>query len=93
MDNLHYFTYYVKFGLGRASYDASQEIRTGKITREERVALVNKYDSEVPSKYLQDMLKYMDINEDKFWEVIDNNRAEKLWQKNGNKWELKNPVS
>ena len=35
IDDFHYYTTYVKFGLGRASYDAAQEIRCGKITREE----------------------------------------------------------
>ena len=30
MDTLHYFTSFIKFGLGRASYDAAQEIRNNK---------------------------------------------------------------
>jgi N-acetyl sugar amidotransferase len=92
MDTLHYFTYLIKFGLGRASYDASQEIRTNKITREEGVALVNKYDLEIPKRYLSDMLDYMDITEDKFWQVIDKYRPEHLWKKVNNEWVLKNPV-
>ena len=33
---------YVKFGVGRTTYDASQEIRNNHITREEAVALVKK---------------------------------------------------
>ena len=35
IDTFHYFTTYIKFGIGRATYDSSQEIRTGKITRED----------------------------------------------------------
>ena len=35
IDDLHYYTTYIKFGLGRASYDASQEIRNNHITRDE----------------------------------------------------------
>ena len=42
MDDLHYYTTLIKFGIGRATYDAAQEIRSGDITREEGVALVNK---------------------------------------------------
>ena len=42
VDDLHYWTTFVKFGIGRATYDASQEIRSGDITREEGVALVQK---------------------------------------------------
>ena len=40
IDYFHYYTTYIKFGLGRASYDAAQEIRNGKINREEGVQLV-----------------------------------------------------
>ena len=92
MDTLHYFTTFIKFGLGRASYDASQEIRNKKITREEGVALVRKYDSETPSKYLEDMLSYMNINSDIFWEIIDKNRPNNLWKKENNNWVLSNPI-
>ena len=40
IDYFHYYTTLIKFGLGRASYDASQEVRNGKITRDEAVYLV-----------------------------------------------------
>ena len=92
MDTLHYFTYLIKFGLGRASHDASQEIRNKKITREEGVSLVRKYDAEIPSKYLEDMLNYMDIDSDAFWQVIDQNRPKKLWKKENNNWVLSHQV-
>lgn len=92
MDPLHYYTTYIKFGLGRATYDAAQEVRTGKITREEAVALVRRYDSEFPRKYFPAMLEYMGITEDRFWEVIDNARSPHLWTKEGNEWVLKHKV-
>ena len=44
LDTLHFYTTLIKFGIGRATYDASQEIRSNKIDREEGVALVRKYD-------------------------------------------------
>ncbi|NJO35500.1 MAG: hypothetical protein HC869_22890 [Rhodospirillales bacterium] len=34
-DPYHYWTTYIKFGIGRATYDAAQEIRNAHITREE----------------------------------------------------------
>ena len=92
MDTLHYFTYLIKFGLGRASYDASQEIRNKKITREEGVSLVRKYDTEIPNKYLEDMLNYMDIDSNEFWQVIDQNRSKNLWKKENNNWILSHQV-
>ena len=82
LDTLHYYTTLIKFGIGRATYDASQEIRTNKITREEGVALVKKkYDLEFPDLYFNDTLEYMNITSDQFWETIDKNRPEHIWEK------------
>ena len=43
MPFLHYYCMLIKFGMGRATWDAAQEIRSDKITREEGIALVNEY--------------------------------------------------
>ena len=53
IDDLHWYTTYIKFGLGRASYDASQEVRNKHIDREEAIALVNKFDGEFPKNILK----------------------------------------
>ena len=53
IDDLHWYTTYIKFGLGRASYDASQEIRNNHIDREEAIALVNKFDGEFQKNILK----------------------------------------
>jgi len=92
IDPFHYFTTLVKFGLGRASYDAAQEIRTGKITREEGVALVQRFDDEFPRKYFREFLDYLEITEDQFWQVIDQARSPHLWRKQGNAWVLRHAV-
>jgi N-acetyl sugar amidotransferase len=93
IDPFHYFTTLIKFGIGRATYDASQEIRNGKITREEGVALVRKFDQEFPIKYFHEFLEYIDINEKEFWEIINEARSPHLWMKRNSKWSLKNIVS
>ena len=92
IDDLHYYTTFIKFGIGRATYDAAQEIRNKKITRDEAVALVKRYDSEVPRKYLSEMLDYMSIDENRFWEIINNARSPHLWGKNADGWFLRHPV-
>jgi N-acetyl sugar amidotransferase len=89
VDTFHYYTTLIKFGLGRASYDAAQEIRNGKITREEGVALVKKYDTEFPSRYFKDFLGYIGISEKEFHEIIDSFRSPHLWRKQNGNWELR----
>jgi N-acetyl sugar amidotransferase len=61
IDDFHYYTTYIKFGLGRASYDAAQEIRSGDITREEGVALVHKFDGEYPSRFESEIFDYLSL--------------------------------
>ena len=92
IDPLHYYTTLIKFGIGRATYDAAQEVRNGKITREEAVALVKRYDQEFPAKYFKEMLEYMGIGEQRFWEVIDAARSPHLWARKGNEWQLRYQV-
>jgi len=92
IDGFHYFTTYIKFGLGRASYDAAQEIRSGHMTREEGVALVKRYDGEFPQRWFKEILDYMMISQKQFWQTIDKFRPPHLWEKKKGHWQLKHAV-
>lgn len=89
---LHFYTMFIKFGIGRATYDAAQEIRNNKITREEGAALVKRFDHEFPEKYLSQFLEYMGISRKRFDEVIDQARSPHLWEKANGEWRLKHAV-
>jgi N-acetyl sugar amidotransferase len=92
-DPYHYWTTLVKFGIGRATYDASQEIRNRHITREEGVALVHRYDHEFPRKFFSEFLEYLDMEESEFFDIVDNFRSPHLWKKTGNGWVLRHVVT
>lgn len=66
IDDLHYYTTGTKFGIGRASYDAAQEIRSGDIDRAEGVALVRKYDHEYPERFISEMFSYLTVDQNQF---------------------------
>jgi N-acetyl sugar amidotransferase len=94
IDPFHYFTTLVKFGIGRATYDAAQEVRNDKITREEAVALVKKFDQEFPHKFYTEFLEYIDTTDEEFWNSIDRHRSPHLWTKDGQgHWKLRHTVS
>ncbi len=61
IDDFHYYSTFVKFGIGRATYDAAQEVRNEEITREEGVALVRKYDGEFPERFAEEIFQYLSI--------------------------------
>ncbi len=94
IDDLHFYTTFIKFGIGRTTYDASQEIRNKHITREEGVALVKRFDGEFPDRYFNDLMSFLEIDPDYFKnELTDRFRSPHLWKKNSvNNWDLKHKV-
>lgn len=89
----HFYMLYIKFGIGRATYDAAQEVRNGKITRSEAVNLVTKFDGELPEKYLEEFCSYVDISKNEFIEIVDSFRSPHLWNFENGKWILRHRVS
>lgn len=92
-DGLHYYTTYIKFGLGRASYEASQEIRNRHLTREEGVVLANRFDGEFPESFFDEAMDYIGMDPQRFMDLCDQSRSPHLWTKNNGDWELRHPIS
>ena len=93
IDDLHYYTTYIKFGIGRATYDSSQEIRNNHLTREEAMKLVEKFDGEFPDRYFDEVMKYLDINKDNFIKSLDKFRPKHIWKKVSKTWKLRKNVN
>jgi N-acetyl sugar amidotransferase len=93
IDDLHYYTTFIKFGLGRATYDVSQEIRNDHITTQEGKNLIKKYDGEFPDRYFDEILKYLKINKEIFFSKVDKFRSPHLWIRKKNKWQLRHTAN
>ena len=93
IDDLHFYTTFIKFGIGRATYDASQEIRNKHLTREEGVALVKRFDGEFPDRYFEDVMNYIEMKPEYFHELCDKFRSPHLWRRDENlNWMLRHTV-
>lgn len=85
IDDFHYWTTYQKFGIGRATYDAAQEIRSGDITRDEGVALVRRFDGEWPARFAAEVNDYLSVpgfetmTNARWQELADKFRSPHLW--------------
>ena len=66
IDDYHYYTAFIKFGIARATEEASQEIRNGEITREEGVALVKRFDGEYPKRFEKEVFQFLSLPEKEF---------------------------
>ena len=90
---MHFYTTYIKFGIGRTSYDASQEIRNKHLTREEGIALVKRFDGEFPDRYFEDVMNYIEMEPEHFHELCNKFRSPHLWGKDANNlWKLRHNV-
>jgi len=89
---VHLWMKYPKFGFGRATDIACRWIRSGKITREEGIKLVMKYDHRLDKRSMEDFIAFMGYDARQFWDIV-----EKFWNKDlfeyvNGAWKLKNPL-
>ena len=93
VDDFHFYCQYIKFGIGRATFDAAQEVRNKHLTREEGIALVEKFDGEFPDRYFNEIMNYIDMKPEYFLELCDKFRSPHLWGKSADgSWKLNHTV-
>lgn len=92
IDGLHYYTTYIKFGIGRTTYEASQEIRNKHLTREEAIALVKRFDGEFPERYAKEVLEFVGISLERFEQLVNEARSPHLWDFDSGVWKLRKAV-
>jgi len=74
---------YLKFGYGRTTDHASQDIREGRITREEGIKLVKKYDNQRPED-LDTFLQELGMTEQELMAKMEPFRDPRAWKKDEN---------
>lgn len=89
---LHDYIKFLKHGYGKASDHASREIRLKRMTREQGIAEVKKYQDLIPTD-LPLFLDWIGISEAEFFEHINQHRSPEIWslEENG-EWNLKDSV-
>ncbi len=62
---------YPKFGHASATEMASRWIRAGRLSRDEGICLVKKYDPNLDQKILDDFINFVGLTHREFWEIAD----------------------
>ena len=88
--DLHDCIKFLKWGYGKVTDHACREIRLKRLTREEGISLVKKYQFLEPEKKNVDMfLDWLGMPSEKFWNYINQKRDQRVWKKNKKQeWEL-----
>ena len=68
---LHDYLKYVKYGFGRATDHASIDIRNQRMSREEGIEKVIKYDGKYPNYGVQSFIEYSGLSKQEIDDVID----------------------
>jgi N-acetyl sugar amidotransferase len=62
---------YLKFGFGRVTDYVNEDIRNGRLTREQGIRLNEKYDGTCSDKYIESFCHFIGIAVGEFWTQVD----------------------
>jgi len=92
INRLHQYIKVLKFGYGRATDHACEDIRLGIISRDEAKRLIKEYDLQpISNQYINDICDFLDYTKNEFIEILEKFRNKDIWDKNDNKnWHMLN---
>jgi len=71
---------YIKFGFGQCLDHVCYDLREGRMTRDEAVELVKKYDGKCSEVYIEKFCNYIGISQKEFWRLTEKFRGT-MWKK------------
>ena len=81
INRIHQYLKVLKFGYGRATDHACEDIRNGRMTREEAKTLVCQYDLEdLSAKFVDDFLAWISMSREEFSAILERYRNTKIWK-------------
>lgn len=85
-NGIHDYLKFVKFGYGRGTDHACKDIRAGRLTRQQGIEMVRKYDAVKPRRDLDRWLAYVGMTEEEFDIVSDGFRDSRVWRQERGRW-------
>lgn len=85
-NGIHDYLKFVKFGYGRATDHACKDIRAGRMTRQQGIEMVRRYDHVKPRRDLARWLAYVGMTEEAFDAVCDTFRDPRVWRLEQGRW-------
>lgn len=92
--DLHDYIKFLKWGYGKVTDHACREIRLKRLSREEGIALVRRYQALPPNtENVEIFLKWLEMDAKDFWKFIARKRDPSIWRKVDEKnWQLLDSV-
>jgi len=81
INRIHQYLKVLKFGYGRATDHACEDIRNGRLTREQAKELVRRHDLELLSDdATAEVIEWLGYDHDEFFAIIESYRNTDIWQ-------------
>ena len=92
INRLHQYIKVLKFGYGRATDHACEDIRSGRISRDKAKELIKRYDLEpLGNDYINDICEFLSYEKDEFLNILEKFRNLDIWKKDSNgNWYIPN---
>ena len=82
INRIHQYMKVLKFGYGRATDHACEDIRNGRFSREDAKPLVKEHDLKPLSDYfIDDFVRFIGIHKSEFFEILEKFRNNTIWKK------------
>ena len=89
-NGVHDYLKFIKLGYGRGTDHSMKDIRAGRMTRDEGIEMVRKYDHIKPMRDLKRWLNYVGMTETEFDRVCDTYRDPRVWNIRNSEWHKEN---
>jgi len=88
--SLHHWQKWHKYGFTRTWDNLSLEIRNGRMSREEAIMAIKGIGDETPHEDINKFCEFVEISNDRFFEVAEKFRNKSIWKNRNSKWEIDN---
>ncbi len=90
---IHDYLKYLKFGFGKITDHTSREIRLKRLSREQGINLVNKYNNITDLEDTEVFINWLNIDMKEFIDVCDRFRNKSIWVNKNNEWILRDSIN
>lgn len=86
--SIHHWMKWYKFGFTRLFDNLSLEIRNGRLTREQAIAIVRSRGDDTPNGDIDKLCAFLRITRGHFFEVCEKFRNRDVWNRDGGVWTI-----
>lgn len=79
--SIHHWLKWYKFGFTRLFDNLSLEIRNGRITREQAVAIIRETGDQTPYEDIDKFCRFVGIDQSQFWKTCERFRNQSIWKR------------